>query len=123
MAKDAKGHGSDTKGWGHEQHFAEAQRLIKKAASHADKREAADMRVKAREHADEANYLRGRTRAKPESGGTSTHSYNKGSVDKAIDSAYRGQKSPTAKQRAVTHALLKGNDGQRVRATTQNKKY
>lgn len=35
-------------------------------------------------------------------------SYNASSVNKAIDSAYRGTKGPTGKQRSVTHALLKG---------------
>lgn len=42
------------------------------------------------------------------SGGSSTHKYNASSVDKAINSAYRGKKPPTSKQRSVTHALLKG---------------
>jgi hypothetical protein len=127
MAKDSKGHGSNGKGGGTIDHFAESQRLLKergellKAGKH---KEAADTMVKAREHADEANYQR-RSAARSEGakksdakasapinkrGDTFTPKYNKASVDKGIDSAYRGQKPPTAKQRAVTHALLKGRD-------------
>ena len=34
--------------------------------------------------------------------------YNVEAVNKSINSAYKGQKPPTAKQRNVTHALLKG---------------
>lgn len=34
--------------------------------------------------------------------------YNASAVDKAISSAYRGKKPPTAKQRSVTHAILRG---------------
>ena len=34
--------------------------------------------------------------------------YNEGSVNKAINQAYAGQKAPSLKARGVTHALLKG---------------
>jgi hypothetical protein len=56
MAKDSKGHGSAKKGWGHEQHFAEAKRLYAAAAKHPDKRAATDMRAKGHEHAAEAKH-------------------------------------------------------------------
>ena len=39
------------------------------------------------------------------------HTYNPESVDKGINSAYKGTKGPTNKQRSVTHALLKGSTG------------
>lgn len=59
MAKDSKGHGSNSKGWGHEQHHSESQRLLKErvtALKAGDKRKATDLMAKAKEHADEARH-------------------------------------------------------------------
>lgn len=59
MPKDAKGHGSNAKGWGHAQHFAESQRLGKASASlrATDPKKATDLRAKANEHAANAKHL------------------------------------------------------------------
>ena len=45
-----------------------------------------------------------------------TNPYNKEAVSKAIASAYRGQKLPSAKGQRVTHALLKGWRGDSAKA-------
>lgn len=93
MAKDAKGHGS----WGHEEHHAESQRLMKERAGlirEGKKREATDMMAKAKEHADMARHLLVQQR--------------------------RQASGQTMKQRMASGTAP---DLGRVRSTTQNKKY
>jgi hypothetical protein len=70
-------------------HEAARQDAVRSARNDAWSEEAREAAAKARE-----------------SGGK----YNAASVNQAINSAYRGQKGPTGKQRSVTHALLRGRD-------------
>jgi len=48
---------------------------------------------------------------KPRLRNSRSDTYNPESVNKAINSAYKGTKGPTNKQRSVTHALPKGSTG------------
>lgn len=59
MAKDSGGHGS-TNGWGHAEHWAEAQKLMKERVGHLNagrKKEAADTMARVHEHAEQAKHM------------------------------------------------------------------
>lgn len=85
---------------------AEAQQVAKKYAKNG-LQDVKAVRKDAASRAD-GNY--------PSDRSNSTGAYNKEAVSQAIASAYRGQKAPSAKKQAVTHALLKGWRGDSVRA-------
>jgi hypothetical protein len=121
MAKDDKGHGNASKGWGHEQHFAEAQRLYKAAATHPDKKAATDMRAKGHEHAAEAKHMMISEKRRA-NGATPAQKMGVARTNKDGSTFSIGAKLPRWGAHS-THGPEAATGMSKVRSTTQNRKY